>query len=58
MINAVKDVDKALTSLQNKFNKYVKDFLGLKSKVAKLEAQALQLKQQNAMLRARLNNLK
>lgn len=58
MINAVKDVDKALTSLQNKFNKYVKDFLGLKSKVAKLEAQALQLKQQNAMLRTRLNNLK
>ncbi len=54
MVNATKDVDNEIKNLQKQMNEYVADFMGLKSKVAKLEKQAEQIKLQNAQMRAHL----
>lgn len=54
MLDAIKDIDKNVQNLQNKTNAYIKDFMGLKSKVAKLEAQSKALNNQNKALKSRL----
>lgn len=54
MLDAIKDIDKNVQNLQNKTNAYIKDFMGLKSKVAKLEAQSKALNNQNKDLKSRL----
>lgn len=54
MLDAIKDIDKNVQNLQNKTNAYIKDFMGLKSKVAKLEAQSKALNSQNKVLKSRL----
>lgn len=54
MLDAIKDIDKNVQNLQNKTNTYIKDFMGLKSKVAKLEAQSKALNSQNKVLKSRL----
>ena len=57
-VNAVKELDKSIQQLEIDLKAYIKDFLGLKSRVAKLEKQASQLRQQNSMIKARLEKLK
>ena len=57
-VNAVKELDKTTQNLEISLKNYIHDFLGLKSRVAKLEKQASQLQQQNAHIKARLNKLK
>lgn len=57
-VNAVKELDKTTQNLEISLKNYINDFLGLKSRVAKLEKQASQLQQQNAHIKARLNKLK
>lgn len=54
MLDAIKDIDKNVQNLQIKMNAYIKDFMGLKSKVAKLEAQSKALNNQNKALKSRL----
>ncbi len=57
-VNAVKELDKSIQNLETSLKNYINDFMGLKSRVAKLEKQSAQLRQQNAYIKARLNSLK
>lgn len=54
MLDAIKDLDINIQNLQKYFEAYVNDFMGLKSKVAKLEAQSKKLKTENAEMKSRL----
>ena len=54
MAGAIKELDDTFIDVQLRFNKYVKDFMGLKSKVAKLEKQAQYLKSQNEQMKSQL----
>lgn len=54
MLDAIKDLDINIQHLQTSFDNYVKDFFGLKSKVAKLEAQSKKLQADNAQMKSRL----
>lgn len=54
MVDAIKELDKNIQNIQTKFNAYVKDFMGLKSRVARLEMQAQEAKRQNAIIKSRL----
>ena len=57
MVNAIKEVDKNVQEVQVKFDNYVKDFAGLKSKVAQLEKQAEQIRSENAQIKLRLSKI-
>ena len=54
MINAIKDVDKEVQSLQNDMKQYVADYMGLKTKLTRLEQQAKQIEQENTQMKAHL----
>lgn len=54
MLDAMKDLDINIQNLQKSFDAYVNDFMGLKSKVAKLEAQSKKLQNENAEMKSRL----
>lgn len=54
MIDAIKDLDINVQNLQKSFDNYVKDFFGLKSKVAKLEVQSKKLQAENTQMKSRL----
>ena len=54
MINAIKDVDKEVQSLQNDMKQYVAGYMGLKTKLTRLEQQAKQIEQENAQMKAHL----
>lgn len=54
MLDAMKDLDMNIQNLQKSFDAYVNDFMGLKSKVAKLEAQSKKLQTENAEMKSRL----
>ncbi len=54
MLDAIKDLDINIQNLQKYFDAYVNDFMGLKSKVAKLEAQSKKLQTENAEMKSRL----
>ena len=51
---AFKDVDKEVQSLQNDMKQYVADYMGLKTKLTRLEQQAKQIEQENAQMKAHL----
>ena len=46
-VNAVKEIDKTVQQLQKSLKEFIHDFLGLKSRVAKLEIKLAQLKKEN-----------
>jgi len=54
LVNAVKDLDKEIIAVQNDVKAYIKDFMGLKSKIAKLEKQAEKIKAENIEMRNHL----
>lgn len=57
MVNAVKDVDKEVQTLKKDMDDYISGFMGLKSKVEKLEKQAEQIKLDNEQMKARLSKI-
>lgn len=54
LANAIKELDKEIIAVQNDIKVYIKDFMGLKSKVAKLEKQAEKIKAENKQMRNQL----
>lgn len=56
-VNAVKEIDKNVQQLQKNVKQFIKDFLGLKSRVQQLETKLAKLQKENKEIKAHLNKI-
>ena len=56
-VNAVKEIDKTVQQIQASVKTFIKDFMGLKSRVEKLEAKLAQLQKENKEIKTHLNKV-
>ena len=56
-VNAVKEIDKTVQQIQASVKAFIKDFMGLKSRVEKLEAKLAQLQKENKEIKTHLDKV-
>ena len=56
-VNAVKEIDKTIQQIQINIKAFIKDFLGLKSRVQKLEQKLARLQKENKEIKQHLDKV-